>query len=203
MCKEQLSFENLEEIDFKQMSKTEKFDYFENQKNILNVELSDICKEISQSYGIKYLTFSVENSKLGDGKIENHTHAVSVSLSSTFAIRIYLKQNLFRIEYRKKLHNFLELSNDVIVKEMKSFSDSMIIDFDYKSKLFFETCKIILHQALEHYEPSEFFGCCGKYEQCSNARKCLHEDLFYAKACYYKRNLEAGHIFYGGNRNID
>ena len=144
MCEEQLSFESIEEIDFKQMSKEEKFDYFEKQKNILNAELSNICKEISQSYGIKYLTFSVENSKLGDGKIENHTHAVSVSLSSTFAIRIYLKQNLFRIEYRKKLHKFLNLSNGVIVKEMKSFPDSMILDFDYKSELFFETCKIVL-----------------------------------------------------------
>lgn len=203
MCEEQLSFESLEEIDFKKMLKTEKFDYFENQKSILNTELSNICKGISQSYGIKYLTFSVENSKLGDGKIENHTHAVSVSLSSTFAIRIYLKQNLFRIEYRKKLHKFLTLPNDVTVKEMKAYPNSMIIDFDCKSELFFEICKIILGQALEHYEPKEYFGCCGKYTQCSNAKKCLHEDLFYAKACYYKRNLEAGHIFYGENRNVE
>lgn len=47
------------------------------------------------------------------------------------------------------------------------------------------------------------FGCCHKYLECSDAKKCIHEDLEYSKGCIYRQNLEAGAIFYGKNRNID
>lgn len=42
----------------------------------------------------------------------------------------------------------------------------------------------------------ETFGCCSSYTECSNQRKCLHQDQEYA-GCQYKRNLDAGRIFYG------
>jgi hypothetical protein len=45
------------------------------------------------------------------------------------------------------------------------------------------------------------FGCCHRYEECSDAKKCIHENLLYAKACSYRRNLESGRIFYGKNKN--
>lgn len=57
----------------------------------------------------------------------------------------------------------------------------------------------------ESYDDSPFrdsFACCGLYEKCSDALKCIHADLQYAKACQYRKNLEAGHIFYGKNKNI-
>lgn len=46
------------------------------------------------------------------------------------------------------------------------------------------------------------FGCCSKYVECSNARYCIHDDLAYATACQYRKNLEKGKIFYGLNKNI-
>ncbi len=46
------------------------------------------------------------------------------------------------------------------------------------------------------------FGCCDKFERCSDERKCIHSDLIYATACQYRKNLVAGRIFYGRNRNI-
>ncbi len=50
--------------------------------------------------------------------------------------------------------------------------------------------------------PSEPFGCCNDFLQCSDAMKCLHtEDRFYNN-CMYRKNLEAGRIFYGKNKNI-
>ena len=51
-------------------------------------------------------------------------------------------------------------------------------------------------------KPSSF-GCCHKYIECSDARKCLHDDLNYSEGCIYRQNLEAGRIFYGKNRNVD
>ncbi|MDI9460852.1 MAG: hypothetical protein ACOX3P_00835 [Saccharofermentanales bacterium] len=45
-------------------------------------------------------------------------------------------------------------------------------------------------------------GCCSKYVQCSDAKKCLCEDIEIKLSCYYRKNLEAGKIFYGVNKNI-
>ncbi len=47
------------------------------------------------------------------------------------------------------------------------------------------------------------FGCCSHFNECSDARKCVHPNKLYACACYYKSNLENGRIFYGANRNVD
>ena len=47
------------------------------------------------------------------------------------------------------------------------------------------------------------FGCCSSFTACSDARKCVHENKLYSKACIYRDSLDAGRIFYGKNRNID
>lgn len=46
------------------------------------------------------------------------------------------------------------------------------------------------------------FGCCGRYVQCSDARRCVHPDPKEAIGCWYKTNLLAGRIFYGKNKNV-
>lgn len=46
------------------------------------------------------------------------------------------------------------------------------------------------------------FGCCGKYEECSDAKQCIHPDKQTSLSCYYRRNLLQGKIFYGQNKNI-
>jgi hypothetical protein len=52
-------------------------------------------------------------------------------------------------------------------------------------------------------EPVEHFGCCSRYGQCSDEKKCVQPDRDLARGCSYKRNLENGRIFYGKNRNED
>ncbi|MCC8150063.1 MAG: hypothetical protein LIO96_00985 [Lachnospiraceae bacterium] len=47
------------------------------------------------------------------------------------------------------------------------------------------------------------FGCCSSFEKCSDARKCVHKNKLYSKACMYRANLDQGRIFYGKNRNVD
>ena len=57
---------------------------------------------------------------------------------------------------------------------------------------------------VQHYQSKEArFGCCSQMEACSDARKCLHTNKLYSKACMYRENLESGRIFYGKNRNTD
>lgn len=49
---------------------------------------------------------------------------------------------------------------------------------------------------------TEHFGCCNDFIKCSDARQCLYpHDRFY-NGCSYRKNLEAGRIFYGRNKNI-
>lgn len=50
---------------------------------------------------------------------------------------------------------------------------------------------------------TEEFACCNDFLKCSDAKQCLYpQDRFY-NGCYYRKNLEAGHIFYGKNKNIE
>ncbi len=70
--------------------------------------------------------------------------------------------------------------------------------------LYSDITKCILENTLDRYFRSgtEAFGCCHLYKECSDAKKCLHENLLYARGCSYYYNLVKGRIFYGTNRTI-
>lgn len=63
-----------------------------------------------------------------------------------------------------------------------------------------EKLQALIHETLKTIFSFPTFGCCAFYEQCSDAKKCLHQDPFYSYACTYRKNLEAGRIFYGKNK---
>lgn len=44
------------------------------------------------------------------------------------------------------------------------------------------------------------FACCHLYRQCSDAKACVINDVARASLCAYKKNLDAGVIFYGKMR---
>lgn len=46
---------------------------------------------------------------------------------------------------------------------------------------------------------ADVIGCCGLYLKCSDAKQCLHPDSPVSENCLYRKNLEAGRIFYGKN----
>ena len=47
------------------------------------------------------------------------------------------------------------------------------------------------------------FDCCSRYEECSNAKKCINPNPDIAIGCGYRKIMKKGHIFYGVNRNVD
>ena len=49
--------------------------------------------------------------------------------------------------------------------------------------------------------PKEW-DCCSRYEECSNAKACIHPDKEFALACGYRKILNSGRVFYGKNRNV-
>lgn len=58
------------------------------------------------------------------------------------------------------------------------------------------------YRLLSSESNDDTFGCCSAYTECSDAKKCIRENNF-SRNCIYRKNLEAGKIFYGKNRNID
>lgn len=46
------------------------------------------------------------------------------------------------------------------------------------------------------------FDCCSRYEECSDAGKCLNPSSALAVACGYRKIMKSGRIFYGKNRNV-
>ena len=67
-----------------------------------------------------------------------------------------------------------------------------------------EYIKLHTEYRIKHYtSKASTFGCCSKFNACSDAMKCVHENRLYSMACSYRTNLDAGRIFYGKNRNID
>lgn len=59
-----------------------------------------------------------------------------------------------------------------------------------------------IYAELKSKAGGRMFGCCNSYVQCSDAGYCLHlKDREYWGCCY-RKNLEAGRIFYGKNKNI-
>lgn len=50
--------------------------------------------------------------------------------------------------------------------------------------------------------PVDSFGCCSRYNECSNVRECINPDKKMAQGCQYKENLKKDRVFYGRNRNV-
>ena len=46
------------------------------------------------------------------------------------------------------------------------------------------------------------FGCCNDFNRCSDLGRCFKLDDPDSRGCSYRKNLEAGRIFYGKNKTI-
>lgn len=181
------------------MCEAEQLEFTED--NMLNLKqnleriISNVCK--SQNVDKKYVHYNT----IEDGYsvwICEPTNFKDTFRS--FNIRIKGKKDpkyVVEIIY-KRIHNVptpKDIQVDTVNKSNIVFPLNHSELFDYLSK--------VLDYDLKNFEPADKIGCCGKYNECSNAKRCLYTDLFYARVCQYKKNLESGKIFYGENRNVD
>ena len=133
---------------------------------------------------------------------------ISISAKTFLAARVKLTKKVMYLTVREKYLSYFEeyvSSHKVEVSYVKETGNESWIRIPVSS----------LSDVLEMAEPicavymivvadfcGERFGCCSRYEQCSDERKCIHPDFLFSRACAYRENLEAGNIFYGKNRNI-
>lgn len=127
--------------------------------------------------------------------VQNKTY-IAVKANNIVAVKIDPKKSGIRIEYRSIYndkfpgYNITMLDNDCSRIVVSSFTD--VLSFASVFASIAEATVVIA---------GDTFGCCSRYEACSDAKKCIHPNAVFV-ACAYKKNLEQGRIFYGKNRNI-
>lgn len=90
------------------------------------------------------------------------------------------------------------------IKQLKSDPANVHIIFPRGTDNLADYIKKNTQYSLANYtSKASMFGCCSSFNACSDAKKCVHVNKLYSKACIYRRHLDAGRIFYGKNRNVD
>lgn len=112
------------------------------------------------------------------------------------------KDNEIELLIRTKQYDSIELPCTARIKVIKSDKSFLHIFFKKNDVSVFNYIEENILYCLANYESSNSFGCCSKFIECSDARKCVHENKIYSMGCKYRMNLENGKIFYGKNKNI-
>lgn len=172
-------------------------------ENIINI-VNLISEKIADKYNIsKDFISSLINS---DKSLSVWITELTTGKKAKLAFKVSLKgkkgAKYVSFVVRKSTIENIALPENVSIKYIDSDITNAIVNFPTGENNFNTFVHDILDYSVNTFEPSDKFGCCSKYIECSNAKKCLHENLFYAKACFYRKNLESGKIFYGENKNI-
>lgn len=128
----------------------------------------------------------------------NQKYGFSVLFNSTLIVRFNAIE--YSVVVNKKYNKMVLEYHGENIKEVKSPQYSIKATFTSQIDVVKFIEKIIV-QFVDDYSPTERFGCCHRYVECSDAGKCTAPDLFHAKGCFYRDNLEKGKIFYGKNAN--
>lgn len=125
-----------------------------------------------------------------------------------YFVRMY-RQTAFKITFGVKVSS-IEIDSEYIGspeeitlnhKILKDGTCRLYIDMFFNLDRFISFMPAVC-QAKKLSFAAESFGCCNYFEDCSDAKHCLFEhDLDYL-GCYYRKNLEAGRIFYGKNATL-
>jgi|LSQX01.1.fsa_nt_gb hypothetical protein len=134
-------------------------------------------------------------------KLENNAHYKTIRMCNIAVIKIIELKTVTRMEIAKRFLEHFHLQGEASFKK----ADPLWAKIPFNEVV----CKKILEGAEtvfeECYKEGQIyiFGCCSRYLECSDQRKCIHPDIKFARGCMYKLNLEKGQIFFGQNRNID
>ncbi|MGN1012614.1 MAG: exonuclease domain-containing protein [Clostridia bacterium] len=137
--------------------------------------------------------------------IENKNKSISFRAYENILIKITFQSSLKIAELRKAKEIDLEVLKEKFYS-VKDDENSLyykfnIINIDDIQKISDEIK--YAYKYLNSIEPIVSFGCCSRYIECSDSKKCVNTIRELRKGCIYKKNLESGKIFYGKNATID
>lgn len=153
-------------------------------------------KEMLKAEGIPEEPLGIKNSRLKDGRPS--AYYVVYFYGESFPIcRIRLSKEPKTMRVLKKYKN--EAAHYAKIKVPKNDNYILVPINDIGDFRAFEPLfKHILDDILDNM-PSDF-GCCSRYEQCSDTGRCINPMLDLAAQCGYRKNLRRGRIFYGKNK---
>ena len=163
--------------------------------------IEDICNKIIEECKLPVGTLFIETNK--DNSSSVWIRNPTTMRKSSLAIKIYEvpKLKLIIRDKIKTLDNVC-LPSCATTGKIMSAPLYSYVKFNMLTEDFFSFIKDVIIYCVSIFEPDDKFGCCGKYIECSDQKECLHENKFYARACWYRKNLEKGKIFYGINKNV-
>lgn len=116
-----------------------------------------------------------------------------------------VKQHSSTVELliRNSQFDTLSTPNSATIKNVKSDLNFVHVSFSETDDNLFSYIEENILLSLKNYRSkARTFGCCSRFVQCSDAKRCLHPNKLYSTACTYRHHLESGRIFYGNNKNI-
>lgn len=164
--------------------------------------INDIFRNTAEKtgYQLKYFTYQLNMQNIG--KPDERVIGYSLLLDGFLFAKIKLLK-------KSPTFTALEIKDDLIDEADEIVSRKPISTLNGFSRVNLDNpergkalLKAVTLRFAEAYVPTDSFGCCHLYEKCSDARHCLDDDKLRAKACFYRKNLESGRIFYGKNANI-
>lgn len=102
------------------------------------------------------------------------------------------------------LHKYLPNDAEMLKQTESDKNTKMVkIRINKQSPNLVEYIRRNVEYCLDGYESkANRFGCCSSFIACSDAKKCVHTNKLYSKACIYRDSLDEGRIFYGKNKNV-
>lgn len=190
------------------------FDYIAGAKNTVNTVIAKTPTAISPMVPVvgEKIIFQQAKDCLKVFLKENHLPESAFRLSETLShSTVYLSSGtICRLCYRKNKHYFSVPAVYALIVE-KYYGTNYTVKTDYiicdaegldlsDEGYFIPMLKEIILQAL--FVLPKDFDCCHLYEQCSDAKICVHKDFEYALGCGYQRIMRRGKYFWGKNRNV-
>lgn len=161
-------------------------------------ELETIIAEITESEQLPEKFLVIDRNK--DGSISLNMYEPVNHVKAGLILRTELsgKKDEKKYTFVVKVSDLEEFpAPDCTTKRVReSAPDYVFLDFPEITPEIQEFAKNLTISAVLAFEPSEKFGCCHRFKQCSDAKQCIHPNQFYAKACWYRKNLENGKVFY-------
>ena len=188
-------------------------------------ELRQLCEDVVRKWNLPQRSVAVfpnmgQKGKSNEGKIVSYSVAISESDYPATDADLRDARRMKCITFKKAKQDFVEtLPIRNVVLERVGIPDGAIALPQDKTDRETDSRKLaipivsagivdffmdIVELKLKVYESSyaSSFGCCSLFEECSDAKRCIHPNRLYSTACAYRHNLENGRIFYGKNKNI-
>ena len=160
--------------------------------------LSDIVKQMRAKYRYYQIHKSgyYEMEKDPNLKPGDMVDILKISVNQnldTYSLKIF-GQIAVKIEHKKKYsrhisknaYQCLGIERESSCSSIKNYIKFDISDMD----MVLDICNRSYDYEIHNYIPANRFGCCSQYKECARQHKCLHENLFYAKGCYWREQIE-------------